>query len=293
MARGAIAVFLGLWFLLTAMSGANALTLSSYKDQMFAYPGILSTQDAGAFIVVDYNEMRDINRRDDIPERRVQAKYISLGVRSQQQDLVLQTAAGNVSHFAVGVTAGAKLIVVYLHGQGGSRKQGVDDFTFGGNFNRIKNLVVESAGLYLSPDFTDFGEKGAGEVAALISHYAEQSPGAPVFVACGSMGGGLCWELAKSDSVSNLGGLLLLGSHWDDDFLKSAAFKRKVPVFLGHGSHDIVFDPAKQEAFYRAIRKKSPGYPVRFVRFETGTHGTPIRMTDWREVLNWMLSVKP
>ena len=34
-----------------------------------------------------------------------------------------------------------------------------------------------------------------------------------------------------------------------------------------------------------------PGYPARFVRFETGTHGTPIRMTDWRETLNWMLSV--
>jgi len=31
----------------------------------------------------------------------------------------------------------------------------------------------------------------------------------------------------------------------------------------------------------------------RFVRFETGTHGTPIRMTDWRETLNWMLSAAP
>jgi hypothetical protein len=29
------------------------------------------------------------------------------------------------------------------------------------------------------------------------------------------------------------------------------------------------------------------------VRFETGTHGTPIRMTDWRETLNWMLAVSP
>ena len=181
-------------------------------------------------------------------------------------------------------------IVIYLHGQGGSRKQGVDDFTFGGNFNRIKNLTAENGGLYLSPDFSDFGEKGAGEVEALISHYAEKSPGAPVFVACGSMGGGLCWALAKSRGVPDLAGLLLLGSLWDDSFLDSGAFKRKVPVFLGHGSRDTVFDPAKQEAFYRAIRQKSPSYPVQFVRFETGTHGTPIRMTDWRDVLNWMLS---
>ena len=41
---------------LRAMSGANALTLSSYKDQLFAYPGILASKDGGAYLVVDYNE---------------------------------------------------------------------------------------------------------------------------------------------------------------------------------------------------------------------------------------------
>ena len=53
-----------------------------------------------------------------------------------------------------------------------------------------------------------------------------------------------------------------------------------------------VFPVASQEAFFRAILAKAPGYPTRFVRFESGTHGTPIRMTDWRETLNWMLSLK-
>jgi hypothetical protein len=28
------------------------------------------------------------------------------------------------------------------------------------------------------------------------------------------------------------------------------------------------------------------------MRFETGTHGTPIRMVDWRQALNWMLSLR-
>ena len=276
--------------ILTA-SPAHALTLSSQKDNLFAYPGIVSTEDGGAFAVVDYQEQRDINKRDEVPERRVKAKYVSLGVRRQQQDLMLKTAGGDIRHVAVGETDGASLIVIYLHGQGGSRKQGVDDFTFGGNFNRVKNLAANNGGLYLSPDFSDFGEKGAAEVGALISHYAEKSPGAPVFVACGSMGGGLCWELAKSSEIAGkLGGLLLLGSHWDHSFFGSAAFKRKVPVFFGHGSKDTVFPVEKQEAFYREIRAKSSGYPVRFVRFESGTHGTPIRMTDWRETLNWMLS---
>ncbi len=276
--------------LLALPSVAFAETLKPYKDELFAYPEILSRD--GGYIVVDYDEMRDINGRDEIPERQARGKYVSTGVRKAQQDGLLRTKAGNVRHVAVGRREGAKFIAIYLHGQGGSRKQGVDDFTFGGNFNRIKNLMARNGGLYLSPDFSDFGEKGAAEIAALVRHYGKKSPGAKFFVACGSMGGSLCWALADNEAVApQLGGLLLLGSHWHENFLASPAFRAKVPVFFGHGSRDTVFPVEQQEAFFRSITAKSPGYPVRFVRFETGTHGTPIRMTDWRETLNWMFSV--
>ncbi len=285
---------LALLFVPALGAQADAQALKPFKDELFAYPGILSSEAGGAYLVVDYSEARDIDKRDQVPERRVRGKYVATGVRKVQQDLALKTDAGTIRHFAVGRTKGAAVITIYLHGRGGSRKQGVDDFTFGGNFNRIKNLMADNGGLYLSPDFSDFGEKGAAEIAALISHYAEQSPGAKIFVACGSMGGMLCWELASDRSVvARLSGLLLLGSLWDEGFLSSAAFKGKVPVFFSQGSHDTVFAVEKQEAFYRSIAARAPGYPARFVRFETGTHGTPIRMTDWRETLNWMLSVSP
>ncbi|BCH25519.1 phospholipase [Mesorhizobium sp. L-8-3] len=272
---------------------ATAADLASFKDRLFAYPAILSQADGGDYVVVDYKEARDIDARDEVPERRVKSDYVALGVRKVQKDLVLPTPAGEIKHVAVGRSEDAKIITIYLHGQGGSRKQGVDDFTFGGNFNRIKNLMAQNDGLYLSPDFSDFGDGGAAEIAALIDHYAGTSPGAKLFIACGSMGGGLCWKLAADKAVTGrLSGLILLGSHWDDGFLSTPAFKRKVPVFFGQGSKDKVFPVEKQETFYRSIRRKSPGYPTRFVRFETGTHGTPIRMTDWRETLNWMLSVR-
>ncbi|MHA6643377.1 alpha/beta hydrolase family protein [Mesorhizobium sp. A623] len=277
-----------------APASAETLTLKPYKDALFAYPAELSNGDGGKYRVIDYRELRDINGRDQIPERRAQAKYVTTSVRSVQQDLVLNTDAGAIHHVAVGKTAGAGVIVLYLHGQGGSRKQGVDDFTFGGNFNRIKNLMAANNGLYLSPDFSDFGDKGAAQVAALIGHYADQSPGAKIVVACGSMGGALCWKLAgRKDTGNRIGGLMLLGSLWDEGFFASPAFKRKVPVFFGQGSKDPVFPVENQEAFFRSILARSKNYPARFVRFETGTHGTPIRMTDWRETLNWILSAAP
>ncbi|WP_404801150.1 alpha/beta hydrolase family protein [Acuticoccus sediminis] len=272
---------------------ASAQRLPSHKDNLFAYPGVLSTEAGGAYRVVDYDEMRDINGRDEVPERRVKSRYVSTGVRRSQADLVADTAAGRVRYIAVGRRQNASIIVVYLHGQGGSRRQGVDDFTFGGNFNRIKNLAVSAGGVYLSPDFADFGATGAAQVAGLINEYAAASPRAPVFVACGSMGGALCWRLAKDPAVaSRLGGLLLLGSLWDDGFFSSAAYQRRVPVFLGQGSRDKVFPVERMEGFFRSIRSRSPGYPVKMVRFETGSHGTPIRMTDWRETINWMLSAR-
>lgn len=272
---------------------SQTLSLKPFKDDLFAYPAALSTGDNGAYTVLDYHEMRDINQRDEVPEKRVRAQYTDPGVRKVQRDLMLKTDAGDVRHVAVGRTDGASIIVLYLHGQGGSRKQGVDDFTFGGNFNRIKNLMAANNGLYLSPDFPDFGDKGAAQVAALIDHYAQQSPGAKIFVACGSMGGMICWKLAaRKDTGGRINGLLLLGSLWDDSFLTSPACKRRVPVFFGQGSHDVVFPVEKQEAFFRSILAKK-SYPTRFVRFETGTHGTPIRMVDWRGTLNWMLTKAP
>ncbi|WP_309086554.1 alpha/beta hydrolase [Chelativorans sp.] len=270
---------------------ALSFELAPFKDRLFAYPPVLEARDGGDFLVIDYREERDINGRDAVPERRVHGRYVATEIRRMQRDLVARTSAGGVPHFAVGALENARIITVYLHGQGGSRHQGVNDLTFGGNFNRIKNLMGRNGGLYLSPDFSDFGETGAEEVSALLAHYAARSPGAPIFIACGSMGGALCWRLAQSEGLApRLGGLLLLGSFWDADFLMSPAFRRRVPLFFGHGGRDSVFPVEKQEAFYRKIRQAAPGYPVRFVRFEGGSHGTPIRMTDWRETLNWMLS---
>lgn len=273
--------------LLTAAGPSSAELLQPFKDELFAYPRVLASEADGRHVTVDYRSERDINGRDEIPERRVRSRYVDTSVK--QQDLVAGTDVGRIPHMAVGRAEGARFIVVYLYGQGGSRRQGMNDRTFGGNFNRIKNLASRNGGLYLTTDFSDFGAIGARQVASLISLYAARSPAAEIYVACGSMGGALCWRLADdAQIVPRLGGLLLLGSHWDEKFLSSRAFRARVPVFFGHGSADRVFPIERQEAFFRAIIGRAVDYPVRFVRFETGSHGTPIRMSDWRDTLNWM-----
>jgi hypothetical protein len=272
------------------LSGAAAAQgLAPYKDAEFAFPGIVSGGWEEGFVTVAYDKMRDIHQRDEVPEKRVKRNYVSLTVRDQQADLTIPTPLGDIKTFAAGRSAGARFIVIYIHGQGGSRRQGVDDYTFGGNFNRIKNLAARNGGLYLSPDFTDFGTRGVAEIAALIGRARGGAVAdAPVVVACASAGGAICNGLALSPVGGTLAGLMFLGASPDGRLKQSEAYANRVPVYIGHGSDDSVFAIAKVEEFHRQLA--AGGYPARMVRFETGSHGTPIRMTDWRQVLNWMFA---
>ncbi len=285
-------VVTAIWWLLLAVYGlAEPLQLAPFKDQLFKYPGILETGHNGGFVKVKYDKYIDIHQRDIVLEREVRHQYVSQKPRRHRYSRRLQVGDYQMKYFAVGKVKGnAKFIVVYIHGSGGNRFQGVNDWTFGGNFNRIQNLVMRNGGVYLSPDFADFGDRGASQIARLIKYHAEKSPGAPVYVSCGSMGGFICWRLTRIPKVlEKMGGMLLFGSTWDEDFFNSAAIKRRLPIYFGHGSWDNVLPWKKQFGFFARIKKKSRSYPAKFALFETGTHGTPIRMTDWRLILNWML----
>ena len=68
--------------------------------------------------------------------------------------------------------------------------------------------------------------------------------------------------------------------------------KLYIPVYIAHGNNDKVIRWQAPQIFYKNVRALRPGYPIRFVVFDGGTHGTPMRMTDWRGVLNWMLSLR-
>ena len=266
--------------------------LAPFKDRLFDYPGMLAGKPQDAFVIVDYDKRRDIHRRDKVWERQVHGEYVSMKPRSTQEDLTLTANGRTITYMRVGTPRGAKSIVIYIHGQGGNRFQGMNDVSFGGNFNRIKNLMVRNSGVYITLDVKNFTGEGEADVKALMQHYTRQAPGARVYVACGSMGGALCWRLAKDNAASALmGGILLMGSTWDEGFLSSSTFRNaRLPIYFGHGSWDEVYDWKKQAGFFERLKARNPRYPARFALFETGTHGTPIRMTDWRLVLNWMFA---
>lgn len=270
--------------------GATALELKSYEDDLFAYPGILAQEDGGAFITVDYNKKRDIYGRDEIPEHKVKGKYVSLGVTWSQHYETVENAGHKVDVFRVGKLPTAKFAVIFIHGRGGDRKLGANDYTFGGNFNRLKNLASDNGGVYFTASAKDFEDRGTGDVAALIDYIHANAPHAKIVLSCASMGTLICWRLTRDATVvGQLSGMMIMSGISDPNFPKTAAYQAKLPMFFSHGSIDPVYAATDQIKLYKSLFAEN--YPTRFVLFQTGNHGTPIRMTDWRDSLNWIFRV--
>ncbi len=272
------------------------IKLKPYKDKLFAYPKVIEKARGGAYLNVAYDKQRDIYGRDTIPLRKAKSRYVTEGLGWSRRVRKYKSSNRTFKYFSIGrLKGGAKVTVIYVHGQGGNRFQGVNDWTFGGNFNRLQVLMKKNGGLLLTPEFTDFKERGTQDIATLMSEFKRRSKNTKMIIACGSMGGGICWRLAKNPkTAAMMDGMFILGSHWHDDFLLSKTAKKggkKVPIFFGHGSWDTIFKPEIQRGFYEKILRQTPDYPARFVMFDTGNHGTPIRMVDWRRELNWMLSI--
>lgn len=273
----------------TASLPAAALELKRYKDALFAYPAIVSQEDNGAFLTIEYEEARDINGRDEIPERRAKGKYVSLGARRQQAFETISANGRAVDVLRVGALDGARFAVIFIHGRGGDRKLGANDFSFGGNFNRLKNLAVENEGVYFAPSIRTFDSDGVADVSVVIDTIARGAPKAKIVLACASMGSFICWGISKEgQTVGQLAGMMVMGGATDPEFANSPAFKARLPMFFSHGSRDSVYAAANQISLYRTLRAQT--YPSRFVLFDTGSHGTPIRMTDWRDSLNWIFA---
>jgi len=281
----AIAAF----FLSAAITTATADALPPYKDDLFSTQKVLQTGDDGAFDVIDYDEMRDINGRDQIPQKRVQQKYVSLGVKKLQADETLSLDGIRLDVTSVGPTQNAAFTVIFIHGRDGDRRLGANDYSFGGNFNRLKNLTAGNGGVYYSPTVRTFDANGVAAIAGLIRYASVQSPGRPVILSCASMGSQICWGITRdAESVKRLKGMLIMSGVSDPDFAKSPFYKAKLPLWFAHGSRDPVYAATDQQALFEKLDKAK--YPTHFTLFQNGNHGTPIRMIDWRKVLNWILA---
>ena len=123
-------------------ASAEPYRLAPYKDDLFKYPAVIESKDDGAYVLVSYDKQRDLYGRDEIIEKRAKLQYVT---PTHQRTIEFRVAGTPLRYIGVGkIDGGAKAIVIYIHGQGGNRFQGANDWTFGGNFNRIMNLMEKT-----------------------------------------------------------------------------------------------------------------------------------------------------
>ena len=275
---------------LAIAGSAWASPFPPFKDELFDYPEPVASLDGGRRLDVPYNEARDIDRRDEVPERRVKRTYVELGRDLQAEEKVLTTPTGPLRYAQVGESVKGQPILVFVHGRNGDRRLGLNDWTFGGNFNRLKNLLVRSGGSYITVDAGRLGDDDAGKVAALLTQLKSGAASPELILTCASMGGQVCWTIATSPAVASIDAMVLLGS--DSTLERFDAMRRarggSLPIVLAHGTRDKVYAFDRQLEAFEAVRKRWPTDPVRFIGFDDGNHGTPIRMVDWRDTLNWI-----
>src|SRR5437667_408970 len=137
--KRSLALFLFLALVSTAVA-AGKLRFGPFKDDLFGYPKVLSTESDGSYVVVEFSAKRDVDGRDGIPAKTAKPERISLAVNNKVRDLVLSEGKLKVTFVEVGdISKPAKVAFIFVHGDEGNRMQGVSDGTFGGNFNRLKN----------------------------------------------------------------------------------------------------------------------------------------------------------
>ena len=273
-------------------SGPHSGPLQPFKERAFQYRTPIEVSDGGRFMRVPYDELVDINKRDEIPVRKVRSYFVKRLPPDVERELEYKAGGRTLKANGIGrLDGGSKLTIIYLHGRGGDRNWGFDDERFGGNFNRLKNMILADGGAYISPDFTDFETTGLADAKALIAKFRPLTDG-KLAVACGSLGNALCWELVMDPTASRqIDGLIVLAGFPDQRFIGSATAanqSRHVPLLIGHGSADPTYSYEPTLDFYRNLRMQRPSYPVRYVLFDTGKHGAPVRMIDWRDTLNWI-----
>ena len=185
---------------------------------------MLESRFDGDYVKVEFDYSRDVLGRDEKPDEKTKAEYVSLDEKSAARQLTLSADGTTVKYFGVGATSGnARSVVIFIHGWQATGKDGVNDWRSGGNLNRIKNLMARNGGVYLSPDFSTSRAKAKKQIAALVAEFARNSPDAPIFLACASWGARVCWDLvADAKTADRLAGILLIAAVSNGDFAKKS-----------------------------------------------------------------------
>lgn len=243
-----------------------------------------------SWIHIQYDPLEHYRGWDRVPGEQANRNRVSALPRGVESSYQVRLANRRTQIYQTGALSSAQFAVVFVHGAGGNGSLGNNDWSFGGNFNRLKNIVFKSGGVYLSPSFR-LNNSGVGVAQAMVDWVREEAGDIPVVFVCASRGSVICDGLlrARYSESRAVDGFIYLGAQSGPSASSSSDYRgQRVPIILAHGSYDPVLPWESMLAVYDSWRRG--GYPVQFQLHHGGVHGTPIRLFDWRRGLQWIFS---
>jgi len=266
--------------------------LKSFKDDLFRFKwGIIKSTYNWDVDYIDFSIKRDVEDRDEIDVKKVYDKYIEKIDKNNRQDLSFRTPFWKQNYWEVKdnnlKNTDAKIVLFYFHGMWGNRHQWINDYSFWWNFNRIQNLMIKNKWVYISTDFKDFTNIGPQEMFLLIKKKMLEYPNAQIYLSSASSWWTLLWRLMNNNEMKQkIDGIILLGSVTN---LFNTIYDKNIPIYIGHWTRDPNINYLNKIKFYLRMKNKNPQYPIKVELFQWWVHWTPIRMVNWKSIINWIL----
>lgn len=263
-----------------------------YKDELFT-PELLARGNNCNVSLFDYNEIDHVNGQDCAKENGMHksvAQPDRIGDVSSVRRERIKEIPGLEKTWEIGPKPGGvdgpKCAVIWCHGAVESDNPhhlGARDSNFGANNNRLMNLANQQGCTYYSPSFR--GRHGYYAIQYLIDYLKENGVD-EIFISASSAGASALNVASNNPANTDvLAGLFYTGTYSNPQYVeRSAAFKAGVPIVFSQGANDEY--ATARDGFFDVL-DRNPNANMWLQIFEDGAHGTPIRMIDWRQTLNW------
>lgn len=262
-----------------------------FKDDLFSYRNILYSKYNKEYNLIEYSEEIDIEDRDEIDVDKVYEKYINRNIFEYREEKSFYIYNKELKYWEIKKdnikNKEIEYIIFYFHWMWWNRHQWINDETFWWNFNRIQNLMIKNNWIYISNDFSDFYDRWSEEMLFLIKEKKKQYPNSKIILSWASSWGTLLWNIIKKDS-SLINGIILMWSVVDKH-IENIIKYNKIPIYISHWTKDSQIRYEWKEDFYKYIKSIDNNYPILIDIFQDWVHWTPIRMTDWKRAINFII----
>lgn len=268
--------------------------IKPFKDDLFSYKQTLVEKLDWNWKLIDFSVKRDVEDRDEIDVDKVFEHYIDRKTEKYREIKNLDSVEW-FSYYEVTDRkqndSEKKLITIYFHWKWWNKTWWINDETFWWNFNRIQNLMIENSWVYISTD-TILWDKWISDHTKLLEHLKNKYTNAKIVLIWWSNWWLMLWDLVNNENSNKfIDWIILAWTVLDDKNEKNSTdflVKNKIPVYIAHWNKDhIPFWP--KETFLKKFL--SLWWEWKVVIFNWWVHWTPIRMVDYKEVLNWMLEI--